>query len=117
MGSAVPAAEMIGQTPLLLLLLPVSVVLGQRNPPRDYEDNNRGNRLGAPSGRPNLNVGVFPFPRGETPISNFDQGDEGFIATIPELIRTLDAVKDTVDKQRKITQAFGEAFAQCASSG
>merc|ERR1711902_205471 len=86
----------------------------------------RGNRLsGAPapaggrSGRPDLSmdVGQFPYPRGETPVFNFDQGDEGFIGTIPPLIHALDAVKDTVAKQRKITQAFGEAFDLCEACG
>merc|ERR1712203_24733 len=66
---------------------------------------------GGRSGQPDLSrdVGQFPFPRGETPVFNFDQGDEGFIGTIPPLIHALDAVKDTVQKQRKLTQAFGEA--------
>merc|ERR1712080_766588 len=64
-----------------------------------------------------LDVGEFPYPRGETPVFNFDQGDEGFIGTIPPLIHALDAVKDTVHKQRKITQAFGEAFDLCEACG
>jgi hypothetical protein len=58
---------------------------------------------------------------------------QGFIGTIPPLIQALDAVrdtlhctalhctalqvKDTVNKQRKITQAFGEAFDQCETCG
>merc|ERR1712241_435584 len=66
---------------------------------------------------PNMDVGQFPFPRGETPIFNFDAGDEGFIATIPELIDGLDKIKDVMHKQRKITQAFGEAFDQCEACG
>merc|ERR1712154_593074 len=55
-------------------------------------------------GQPDLSrdVGEFPYPRGETPVFNFDQGDEGFIGTIPPLIHALDAVKNTVQKQRKI---------------
>merc|ERR1712018_1119184 len=74
---------------------------------------------GGRSGRPDLSmdVGQFPYPRGETPVFNFDQGDEGFIGTIPPLIHALDAVKDTVAKQRKITQAFGEAFDLCEACG
>ena len=42
---------------------------------------------------------------------------QGFIGTIPPLIHALDAVKDTVQKQRKITQAFGEAFDLCEACG
>ena len=42
---------------------------------------------------------------------------QGFIGTIPPLIHALDAVKDTVAKQRKITQAFGEAFDLCEACG
>ena len=54
-------------------------------PVQEDEDYGRGNRLsGAPapaggrSGRPDLSmdVGQFPYPRGETPVFNFDQGDE-----------------------------------------
>ena len=148
---------------------------------QEDEDYGRGNRLsGRPppprGGQPDLSrdVGEFPYPRGETPVFNFDQGDEvlrlcwmsmlpllnrddrvddvtsmgvkaatqqccndtcwkdmltmprcdslklslqGFIGTIPPLIHALDAVKDTVQKQRKITQAFGEAFDLCEACG
>ena len=53
---------------------------------QEDEDYGRGNRLsgrpppppGGRSGQPDLSrdVGQFPFPRGETPVFNFDQGDE-----------------------------------------
>merc|ERR1712004_385361 len=52
------------------------------------------------------------LPKGGDTCLQLDQGDEGFIGTIPPLIH-LDAVKDTVAEQRKITQAFGEAFDLC----
>ena len=42
---------------------------------------------------------------------------QGFIATIPELIEGLDKIKNVMHQQRKITQAFGEAFDQCDSCG
>ena len=78
-------------------------------------------------------MGQFPYKRGERPIFNFDQGDEvceqlfnliclswilqGFIATVPELIDGLDKIKNVMNQQRKITQAFGEAFDQCEACG
>ena len=52
---------------------------------QEDEDYGRANRLsgarapaGSRSGRPDLSmdVGQFPYPRGETPVFNFDQGDE-----------------------------------------
>ena len=54
---------------------------------QEEEDYGQGNRLsgrGPPpppagrSGQPDLSrdVGQFPYPRGETPVFNFDQGDE-----------------------------------------
>merc|ERR1711890_209243 len=127
MGSPYQSVDMCGHTPyllLLLLLLCVSLVTPRRPVEvYDRDDHNLGNRLSPQSpqspqsGRPSLDVGVFPYPRGETPVFNFDQGDEGFIATIPPLIHALDAIKDLVNKQRTITQAFGEAFDQCADCG
>lgn len=42
---------------------------------------------------------------------------QGFIATIPELIDGLDKIKNVMNQQRKITQAFGEAFDQCEACG
>merc|ERR1711953_185998 len=110
MGAVRPMAAT--RTQLLLLTLLIGIANGQRRPPQEDEDYGRGNRL---SGRPP--PPPFPFPRGETPVFNFDQGDEGFIGTIPPLIHALDAVKDTVQKQRKLTQAFGEAFDLCEACG
>merc|ERR1711890_140539 len=95
---------------LLCLLLAVVARAQRRPPPQEDEDYGRGNRLSGRArsggGQPDLSLDVaeFPYPRGETPVFNFDQGDEGFIGTIPPLIHALDAVKDTVHKQRKITQ-------------
>ena len=97
--------------------------------PNFQEDDSYGNSVR----RPSMDVGRFPFPRGETPVFNFDQGDEvwkifdtirfyfflfqGFIATIPELIEGLDKIKDIMNKQTVITKAFGEAFDQCEACG
>ena len=77
---------------LLTFLCLVAIAHGQRRRPpqvrmadfssstwllQEDEDYGRGNRV---SGRPqpdlNLDVGQFPYPRGETPVFNFDQGDE-----------------------------------------
>ena len=93
-----PMAAM--RTQLLLLTLLIGIANGQRRPPQvrlavfinplwsmqEDEDYGRGNRLsgrpppppGGRSGQPDLSrdVGQFPFPRGETPVFNFDQGDE-----------------------------------------
>merc|ERR1719458_103912 len=75
-----------------LLLLCVAIVNGQRRPPQEDEDYGRGNRLsGRPPpprcGQPDLSrdVGEFPYPRGETPVFNFDQGDES--ASTPSPLR------------------------------
>ena len=115
-----------------ILLLSLLTIMAQRSRHFEEEDEYGGNSL-----RPNSDVGDFPFPRGERPIFNFDQGDEvgqsrskiinsilkniyfiqGFIATIPELIEGLDKIKDVMNQQRKITQSFGEAFDQCESCG
>ena len=54
---------------------------------QEEEDYGQGNRLsgrgplppaGGRAGQPDLSrdVGQFPYPRGETPVFNFDQGDE-----------------------------------------
>merc|ERR1711933_633282 len=86
---------------VVLVVCVSHLVIGQRRgPPQDEEDESRGNSIR----RPNMNVGQFPFPRGETPVFNFDQGDEGFIATIPELIEGLDKIKDIMNKQTVITK-------------
>merc|ERR1711971_496170 len=103
---------------VLMMFSLVALSVAQRRPPPgfdDYEDANSGNSV---QGRgPSMDVGQFPFKRGERPIFNFDQGDEGFIATIPELIDGLDKIKNVMNQQRKITQAFGEAFDQCEACG
>merc|ERR1711862_93799 len=103
---------------VVLMLSLVALSMAQRRPPPgfdDYEDVNSGNSV---QGRgPSMDVGQFPYKRGERPIFNFDQGDEGFIATIPELIDGLDKIKNVMNQQRKITQAFGEAFDQCEACG
>jgi len=86
----------------------------RRSPPsEDYDDGYSSNSIR----KPNMDVGQFPFKRGERPIFNFDQGDEGFIGTIPELIEGLDKIKNVMNQQRRITQAFGEAFDQCEACG
>merc|ERR1712137_849910 len=87
----------------VLMLSLVALSVTQRRPPPgfyDYEDANSGNSV---QGRgPSMDVGQFPFKRGERPIFNFDQGDEGFIATIPELIDGLDKIKNVMNQQRKL---------------
>merc|ERR1712018_142113 len=100
-------------TAMLRILLLSLLLLGleaQRS--RHFEDEDQ---TGGKSLQPNSDVGDFPYQRGERPIFNFDQGDEGFIATIPELIEGLDKIKNVMNQQRKITQSFGEAFDQCES--
>ena len=42
---------------------------------------------------------------------------QGFIPTIIPLIEGLDKIKNVMNQQRKITQAFGEAFDQCEACG
>merc|ERR1712130_1098474 len=106
LGKSLGVSRAMLRTTILLLLL------SQRSRHFEEEDEYGGNSL-----RPNSDVGDFPFQRGERPIFNFDQGDEGFIATIPELIEGLDKIKDVMNQQRKITQSFGEAFDQCESCG
>merc|ERR1739848_943534 len=100
--------------PLVGLALVSALLLGvgaqsRRGPPSDdYEE---AGSSSAP--RPNMDVGQFPFQRGERAVFSFDQGDEGFIPTIIPLIEGLDKIKNVMNQQRKITQAFGEAFDQC----
>lgn len=64
------------------------------------------------------NIGPdFPYRRGDTPIFNFDQGDENFLKTIPQLVKSLYSLSDLTVKQSLITQKFGEAFATCEECG
>merc|ERR1712048_198670 len=112
LGKSLGVSRAMLRTTILLLLLCLLPLLAQRSRHFEEEDEYGGNSL-----RPNSDVGDFPFQRGERPIFNFDQGDEGFIATIPELIEGLDKIKDVMNQQRKITQSFGEAFDQCESCG
>merc|ERR1711923_68605 len=102
-----------GPITLFLLIQIITVISQRRGPPPDNEDEFYGNTVR----RTNLDVGQYPFPRGDTPVFNFDQGDEGFIATIPELIEGLDKIKDIINQQTGITKAFGEAFDQCEACG
>jgi len=99
------------------LLIVFSLVLGahaqQRNRPAPFKDDFD---LSAVS-RGWKSVGEFPFPRGEVPVFHFDQGDEGFINTIPGLIEGLDKIGRVVNNQNKITKVFGEAFDQCEACG
>jgi len=100
---------------LLIFLMIVATTHSQRSN-RVFPD--QGERASVP-GRDKKwkDVGVFPFPRGETPVFHFDQGDEGFINTIPELITGLDKIRGILNQQTKITTAFGEAFDQCEACG
>merc|ERR1712156_375288 len=97
----------------VLLLSLLVLARAQRNRQFEDEDQYGGNDVS----RSSSDVGEFPYQRGERPIFNFDQGDEGFIATIPELIEGLDKIKNVMNQQRKITQSFGEAFDQCGACG
>ena len=93
-----PMAAMRAHLLTLLCLLLAVVARAQRRPPpqvrmaalslsvshwlQEDEDYGRGNRLSGRArsggGQPDLSldVGEFPYPRGETPVFNFDQGDE-----------------------------------------
>lgn len=60
------------------------------------------------------NIGAdFPYRRGDTPIFNFDVGDEPFLDTIPNLVKGLHQMAKVVADQRQLTQAFGRAFSEC----
>merc|ERR1711879_421132 len=105
--------------PVLVLSL-VLLSVAQRRPPPGFEDEDEtaGNSVSMETIMlKRAEMGQFPFKRGERPVFNFDQGDEGFIGTIPELIDGLDKIKNVMNQQRKITQAFGEAFDQCEACG
>ena len=107
-----PMAAMRAHLLTLLCLLAI-VARAQRRPPpqvrmaadsvslwlQEDEDYGRGNRLSGRArsgGQPDLSldVGQFPYPRGETPVFNFDQGDEvlDINATTLEGIRFMNDV-------------------------
>ena len=66
------------RTSVVLMLFCLTTLVKTRGPPPsdDYDDD-RENSL-----RRGLDVGEFPFKRGDRPIFNFDQGDEVCIASI-----------------------------------
>ena len=67
-----------------------------------------------PRARPeNNDIGEFPYNRGETPIFNFDAGDEAFIQTIPSLIEGLHDMARYVQSQTKVTSMYGKVFQNC----
>jgi len=104
---------------MVVMLLFLASTLAQRRLPQDEDASNSApcSSLTCVDTSQWPNAGEFPFQRGETAIFNFDEGDEGFILTIPDLITGLNSVREVVHKQRKITQAFGEAFASCEACG
>merc|ERR1712200_160924 len=51
-------------------------------------------------------IGQFPYNRGETPIFNFDIGDEPFLQTIPDLVTGLRDMANVVSEQTKVTGAY-----------
>ncbi len=55
----------------------------------------------------------YPYRRGETPIFNFDEGDEPFLDTIKPLVNGVYQMADLITKQRSVTNSFGEAFQSC----
>ncbi len=55
----------------------------------------------------------FPYRRGDTPIFNFDVGDDVFIHTIPDLTKSVYHMVDVVVEQRHHTDKFGGAIAEC----
>jgi len=61
----------------------------------------------------NVDIGEFPYNRGETPIFNFDIGDEPFLQTIPDLVTGLRDMANVVAEQTKVTGAYGAAFLDC----
>merc|ERR1719436_915090 len=58
-------------------------------------------------------IGQFPYNRGETPIFNFDIGDEPFLQTIPDLVTGLRDMANVVSEQTKVMEAYGAAFLDC----
>merc|ERR1712243_406263 len=57
----------------LVICIMLMVTQARRSPPsEDYDDGYSSNSIR----KPNMDVGQFPFKRGERPIFNFDQGDE-----------------------------------------
>merc|ERR1719288_487372 len=54
----------------------------------------------------NVDIGQFPYNRGETPIFNFDIGDEPFLQTIPDLVTGLRHMANVVSEQTKVTGAY-----------
>merc|ERR1712141_163543 len=88
-------------------------VLGQRTQyDIDREESLRRQRPSPPT-EEKKDIGQFPYNRGETPIFNFDIGDEPFIETIPGLITGLNDMSNAVAEQTKVTGAYGKAFLDC----
>merc|ERR1712026_183041 len=62
---------------------------------------------------PAQGIGEFPFNRGETPIFNFDEGDEAFLQTIPSLIDGLHDMTRYVQAQTKLPSMYSKVFLNC----
>merc|ERR1712156_186401 len=96
-----------------LIILPI---WAQRR--RNWDDINREEtatttRKPPPPPPPRKDIGEFPFNRGETPIFNFDQGDEAFLNTIPDLIDGLHDMTRYVQEQTKLPQMYSKIFLNC----
>jgi len=101
---------------LVGLTLTILPILAQRR--RNWDDINREEtanvpRKPPPSPPPRKDIGNFPFNRGETPIFNFDEGDEAFLQTIPSLIEGLYDMAKYVNEQTKVPQMYSKVFMNC----
>jgi len=104
-------STMIAVTIMMVVILFNTRVNGQRTHyDIDREESLRGRR---PSNVDRTDIGQFPYNRGETPIFNFDIGDEDFLKTIPDLVTGLRDMANVVAEQTKVTGAYGAAFLDC----
>jgi len=98
----------------LWLLLAFGFILplkGQRR--RNQQDIDREESIPRKPSPPAVGIGQFPFNRGETPIFNFDEGDEAFLQTIPNLIEGLHDMTRYVQAQTKLPSMYGKVFLNC----
>lgn len=64
--------------------------------------------------KPTTAIGTeFPYNRGETPIFNFDSGDEALLNTVPELVKSLHLMAGFVSRHTRIAKGYADAFSSC----